>query len=42
MQQLEYNNGRAVFSTWSVPRSYKQGTRLELSELCTGACEEIT
>jgi hypothetical protein len=24
MQQLDYNNGRAVFSTWSVPRVYKQ------------------
>jgi hypothetical protein len=24
--QLDYNKGRAVFSTWSVPR-YKQGTR---------------
>jgi hypothetical protein len=26
MQQLDYNNGRAVFYTWSVPRCYKQGT----------------
>jgi hypothetical protein len=24
MQQSDYNNGRAVFSTWSVPRGYKQ------------------
>jgi hypothetical protein len=24
MQQLNYNSGRAVFSTWSVPRGYKQ------------------
>jgi hypothetical protein len=23
MQQLDYNNARAVFSTWSVPRRYK-------------------
>jgi hypothetical protein len=32
-QQLDYNNGRAVFSTWSVPRCCKQGTRLELSSV---------
>jgi hypothetical protein len=31
---------RAVFSMWSVPRCYKQWTRLELSEFCTGVCEE--
>jgi hypothetical protein len=24
MQQLDYNNGRAVFSTSSVPRGYKR------------------
>jgi hypothetical protein len=24
MQQLDYNNGRAVFSTWSVPKGYKR------------------
>jgi hypothetical protein len=24
MQQLDYNNGRPVFSTWSVPKSYKR------------------
>jgi hypothetical protein len=24
MQLLDYNNGRAVFSTWSVPRGYKR------------------
>jgi hypothetical protein len=23
MQQLDYNNGRAVFSTWSVTRYFK-------------------
>jgi hypothetical protein len=33
MQQLDYKNGRAVFSTWSVPRCYKQGIRLELSSV---------
>jgi hypothetical protein len=27
MYQLDYNNGKAVFSTWSVPRCHKQGTR---------------
>jgi hypothetical protein len=30
---VERNNGRAVFSMWSVPRCYKQGTRLELSHI---------
>jgi hypothetical protein len=24
LQQLDYNNGRAVFSTWFVPRGYKR------------------
>jgi ribose 1,5-bisphosphokinase PhnN len=24
MQQLDYNNGRAVLSTWSVPRGYER------------------
>jgi hypothetical protein len=24
MQQLNYNSGRVVFSTWSVPRGYKR------------------
>jgi hypothetical protein len=24
MQQLDYTNGRAVFSTWSFPRGYKR------------------
>jgi hypothetical protein len=24
MQQFDYNNGRAVFSAWSVPRGYKR------------------
>jgi hypothetical protein len=27
LQQLHYNNGRAVFFLWSVPRCYMQGTR---------------
>jgi hypothetical protein len=30
---------RTVFSAWSVPRCYKQGTRLELGQL---VCEEKT
>jgi hypothetical protein len=33
IQQLDCNNGRAVFSTCSVPKCYKQGTRLEISQL---------
>jgi hypothetical protein len=40
--QLDYNNGRAVFSTWSVSRYYKQGTSLELSHFCMEVCEEMT
>jgi hypothetical protein len=31
MQQLDYNNGGAVFSSRSVQRCYKQKTSLELS-----------
>jgi hypothetical protein len=27
---------------WSVPRCYKQGTRLEISQFYTGVCEERT
>jgi hypothetical protein len=27
----EYSNRRAMFSVWSLPKCYKQGTRLELS-----------
>jgi hypothetical protein len=27
MQQLNYKNGKAAFSTWSVPRCYKRRTR---------------
>jgi hypothetical protein len=42
MQQLDYNNGRAVFSTWSVPRCYKQGMKSVESEFCTGVFEERT
>jgi hypothetical protein len=41
-EKLYCNNGRCVFSTWSVARCYKQGTRLELSQFCTGVCEERT
>jgi hypothetical protein len=29
-----------VFPTWSVPRCYKQGTKLRLSQFCTGDCKE--
>jgi hypothetical protein len=36
------NDRRAVFSPWSVLRCYEQGTRLELSQFCTGVCEEKT
>jgi hypothetical protein len=25
--QFDFSNGRAVFSMWSVPRCYKQGTK---------------
>jgi hypothetical protein len=35
MQQLDYNNGSAAFSTWSVPEVIS-GTRLERNEFCTG------
>jgi hypothetical protein len=38
----ERSNKRGVFSMWSLPRYYKQGTRLELSQFCTGVCEERT
>jgi hypothetical protein len=31
-----------VFSIWSAPISYKQGTVLECSQFCTGACGEWT
>jgi hypothetical protein len=27
---------------WSVPRCYKQGTSLELSQFCTGVCKDRT
>jgi hypothetical protein len=29
-----------VFSIWSLPECDKQGTRSELSQFCTGDCEE--
>jgi hypothetical protein len=32
----------ALFSMWPVPICYKQGARLELSQFCTGVCEERT
>jgi hypothetical protein len=31
-----------LFSLWSVPRCYKQGTRSEVSQFCMGVCEERT
>jgi hypothetical protein len=44
MQQLYYNNGRAVFSTWSVSRCYKLDEVWSLveSEFCVGVWEEMT
>jgi hypothetical protein len=33
MQQLDYNNGRTVFSTWSVPRGYKRDEVWNLVQL---------
>jgi hypothetical protein len=38
----ERNNRIAVFSVWSMPRCYKQWTRLELSQFCAEVCEERT
>jgi hypothetical protein len=29
MQQLDHNNGKIVFSLWSVPRCYTQGAGLD-------------
>jgi hypothetical protein len=44
MQELDYNNGKKVFSMWSVLRSYKQGTKLVESSVKfhTGDCEDRT
>jgi hypothetical protein len=44
MQQLDYNTGRTVFSTWSVPGDYKGNEVWSLVEsmFCTGVCEERT
>jgi hypothetical protein len=45
MQQLDYNNGRDVISTWSVPRGSKRDevwSLLQDSEFCTGGGEETT
>jgi hypothetical protein len=36
----EGRNRKAVFSMWSMPRCYKQGKRLELSQFCRGVGEE--
>jgi hypothetical protein len=40
IQQLDYNSGDTVFSMWSVPRCYKQGTKLIERQFCTGGCED--
>jgi hypothetical protein len=37
MQQLDYNNGRAVFSTWSLPRCYKQDSVVKKADSWKGA-----
>jgi hypothetical protein len=42
MQQLDYSNGRPVFSMWSMPRCYKQETKSFDSQFCAGVCEERT
>jgi hypothetical protein len=43
MKELDYNNGRAVFSTLSVPSGYKRDEIWSsVSYFCTGVCEEIT
>jgi hypothetical protein len=39
MQKLDYNNGKAMFSKWSVVIS---GTKLQFSQFCTGGCEKRT
>jgi hypothetical protein len=36
MQQLDYNNKNRVFSTWSVPRCYKQETKSVKWQFCEG------
>jgi hypothetical protein len=39
----KHNNGTTIeelFSVWSMPRCYKQETRLELGHFCTGVCED--
>jgi hypothetical protein len=42
MQQLGYNNGRALFSTWSVQRGYKLDEAWNLVDIlfCTEINEE--
>jgi hypothetical protein len=42
MQQLNYKNGRAVFSLWSMPRGYKRDEVWNFveSEFSMGVCEE--
>jgi hypothetical protein len=33
MEELDFNNGRVVFCTWSMPRHYKQRTRSVVSSV---------
>jgi hypothetical protein len=40
VRQLDYKSGRTVFSTWFVPRCYKEGTKAVDSQFCTGLREE--
>jgi hypothetical protein len=40
MQQLDYNNRRAVFSMWSMLRCCKQGTRSVNSQLKASSARE--
>jgi hypothetical protein len=35
MQHLDHNNGKAVFSTWSVPKGYKLD-KVRIQLFCTG------
>jgi hypothetical protein len=42
LKKLDYKIGRAMFSTWFVPRCYKQGTKSADSQFSTGLCEERT
>jgi hypothetical protein len=37
-----HKNRKTVFYMWSMPRCYRQGTRLVVTEFCMGGCEERT